>query len=201
MYPLAQPDRSPSRRVVLQSGLAGMLVLGFHVPARAVNEPEEPPDSTQGKFAPNAFIRIDRSGQTTLVMPQVEMGQGTYTAIPMIFSPRSSTPISKKWRWCTHHLTTSSMVIQYLAFRSPATRIPFGRSGSRCARQAQRRGSCWSRPRQNSGKWTRRVARHPMGSSVTRPADAQSATANSSMPQALSRSHKIHHSRTQRISH
>ena len=35
---------------------------------------------TDGKFAPNAFIRIDADGTTTLVMPQVEMGQGIYTA-------------------------------------------------------------------------------------------------------------------------
>src|SRR4029077_2526651 len=79
-------SRSSSRRTVMQGGLAGMLVLGFHVPARAMNEPEQPPDSTQGKFAPNAFIRIDRTGQTMLVMPQVEMGQGVYTAIPMILA-------------------------------------------------------------------------------------------------------------------
>jgi isoquinoline 1-oxidoreductase beta subunit len=86
MYSLVQVDHSPTRRSLLQSGLAGVFVLGFHLPARAVNEPEHPPDSTQGKFAPNAFIRIDRSGQTTLVMPQVEMGQGVYTAIPMILA-------------------------------------------------------------------------------------------------------------------
>ena len=86
MRSLEQLARSPSRRAVLRSGLAGAFVLGFHLPARAVNEPEQPPDSTQGKFAPNAFIRIDRSGQTTLVMPQVEMGQGVYTAIPMILA-------------------------------------------------------------------------------------------------------------------
>src|SRR5215472_8785790 len=86
MSPLNRLARSPSRRAVLQSGLAGAFVLGFHLPARAVNEPEQPPHSTEGKFAPNAFIRIDRSGQTTLVMPQVEMGQGTYTAIPMILA-------------------------------------------------------------------------------------------------------------------
>jgi len=78
--------RTPSRRTMLQSGLAGAFVLGFHLPARAVNEPEQPPDSTNGKFAPNAFIRIDRSGTTTLVMPQVEMGQGVYTAVPMILA-------------------------------------------------------------------------------------------------------------------
>ena len=41
---------------------------------------------TDGKFAPNAFIRIDHSGRTTLVMPQVEMGQGVYTSIPMILA-------------------------------------------------------------------------------------------------------------------
>ncbi|HKX07473.1 MAG TPA: xanthine dehydrogenase family protein molybdopterin-binding subunit [Stellaceae bacterium] len=51
-----------------------------------MNEPEQPPDNPAGQFAPNAFIRIDRSGKTTLVMPQVEMGQGVYTSIPMILA-------------------------------------------------------------------------------------------------------------------
>ena len=95
MYSLERRPRAPSRRAVLQSGLAGAFVLGFHLPARAVNEPEQPPDSTQGKFAPNAFIRIDRSGQTTLVMPQVEMGQGVYTAIAMILAEELDADFSK----------------------------------------------------------------------------------------------------------
>jgi isoquinoline 1-oxidoreductase subunit beta len=95
MYSLEQLARSPSRRAVVRSGLAGVFVLGFHLPARAVNEPEQPPDSTQGKFAPNAFIRIDRSGQTTLVMPQVEMGQGVYTAIPMILTEELDADFNK----------------------------------------------------------------------------------------------------------
>ncbi|MBV8752622.1 MAG: xanthine dehydrogenase family protein molybdopterin-binding subunit [Hyphomicrobiales bacterium] len=77
-----------SRRSVLQSGLAGGLVLAFPWPLRAapVNEPEQPPDHPDGQFAPNAFIRIDNSGKTTLVMPQAEMGQGVYTAIAMILA-------------------------------------------------------------------------------------------------------------------
>src|SRR5260370_11525899 len=75
-----------SRRTLLSSGLGGGVLLAFHVPVRAVNEPEQPPDDTAGKFAPNAFIRIDHSGKTTLVMPQVEMGQGTYTSISMILA-------------------------------------------------------------------------------------------------------------------
>jgi len=39
-----------------------------------------------GEYAPNAFIRIDRQGNVTLVMPQVEMGQGVYTSISMILA-------------------------------------------------------------------------------------------------------------------
>jgi isoquinoline 1-oxidoreductase beta subunit len=75
-----------SRRSLLTAGLAGGFVLAFHLPVRAFNEPVQPPDETAGKFAPNAFIRIDDSGKTTLVMPQVEMGQGVYTSIPMILA-------------------------------------------------------------------------------------------------------------------
>src|SRR6202047_4594786 len=75
-----------SRRRVLTTGLAGGFLLAFHLPLRAVNEPVQPPDDTAGKFAPNAFIRIDAGGKTTLIMPQVEMGQGIYTAIAMILA-------------------------------------------------------------------------------------------------------------------
>jgi isoquinoline 1-oxidoreductase beta subunit len=37
-------------------------------------------------FEPNAFIRIGGDGQIVLMMPYVEMGQGTYTAIPMLIA-------------------------------------------------------------------------------------------------------------------
>jgi isoquinoline 1-oxidoreductase subunit beta len=76
-----------SRRGVLTGGLAAGFLVAFHVPLRAaVNEPIQPPDDTSGKFAPNAFIRIDPKGVTTLVMPQTEMGQGIYTAVAMILA-------------------------------------------------------------------------------------------------------------------
>src|SRR5258706_10878146 len=75
-----------SRRALMTGGLAGGFLLAFHLPVRAVNEPVQLPDNTDGKFAPNAFIRIDHSGKTILVMPQVEMGQGVYTSIPMILA-------------------------------------------------------------------------------------------------------------------
>jgi isoquinoline 1-oxidoreductase subunit beta len=86
MHILEHPGLLPSRRTVLQTGFAGGFVLAFNLPTYAVNEPEQPPDGTAGKFAPDAFIRIDHAGKTTLVMPQVEMGQGVYTAVAMILA-------------------------------------------------------------------------------------------------------------------
>jgi isoquinoline 1-oxidoreductase beta subunit len=86
MAPHRENADALSRRAVLTSGLAGGFLLAFHVPLWAENEPVQLPDSTDGKFAPNAFIRIDAAGETTLVMPQVEMGQGIYTAVAMILA-------------------------------------------------------------------------------------------------------------------
>ncbi|MET4261829.1 isoquinoline 1-oxidoreductase beta subunit [Bradyrhizobium sp. S3.12.5] len=75
-----------SRRTLLTSGLATGFLLAFHLPLRAAaNEPEQK-DTTDGRFAPNAFIRIDETGRTVLMMPQVEMGQGVYTSIAMILA-------------------------------------------------------------------------------------------------------------------
>src|ERR1700694_2867086 len=84
----AKISDSVSRRALLTGGLAGGFLLAFHLPVRALapNEPVQPLDDTAGKFAPNAFIRIDSAGKTTLVMPQVEMGQGIYTGVAMILA-------------------------------------------------------------------------------------------------------------------
>ena len=84
-----------SRRTLLTGGLAGGFLLAFHVPVRAVNEPVQPPDDANGKFVPNAFVRIDPSGTTTLVMPQVEMGQGVYTSISMILAEELDADFSR----------------------------------------------------------------------------------------------------------
>ena len=85
-----------SRRALLTGGLASGVLLAFHLPLRAaINEPEQPADVTNGKFAPNAFIRIDETGRTILMMPQVEMGQGIYTAISMILAEELDADWSK----------------------------------------------------------------------------------------------------------
>ncbi|HWM61532.1 MAG TPA: molybdopterin cofactor-binding domain-containing protein [Rhizomicrobium sp.] len=64
-----------SRRNLLQASAAGVAIYGFHLPL-----------AQAAPFAPNAFIRIAGDGQVTLVMPQVEMGQGVYTSIAMIMA-------------------------------------------------------------------------------------------------------------------
>jgi isoquinoline 1-oxidoreductase beta subunit len=73
-----------SRRRFLQAGAAagGGLLLSLALPP--ANGEAAAPDANA--FTPNAFIRIDSSGQITLTMPYVEMGQGTYTAIPMLIA-------------------------------------------------------------------------------------------------------------------
>src|SRR5215831_8000987 len=73
---------NPSRRQLLQGALAGGFLLAFRVPLRAAAEGKEP----QYPFAPNAFIRIDKSGKVSFIIPQVEMGQATYTSLSMILA-------------------------------------------------------------------------------------------------------------------
>ncbi len=86
MHGIENVTATPSRRALLKGSLAAGFTFAFHLPVRAANEPEQAPDTTDGQFAPNAFIRIDHTGKTTLVMPQVEMGQGVYTAVAMILA-------------------------------------------------------------------------------------------------------------------
>jgi isoquinoline 1-oxidoreductase subunit beta len=75
-------DAALSRRGFLSAGLVvgGALVVGFHLPLAHGAQSGKP------VFAPNAFIRIDAHGKVTLIMPQVEMGQGIYTSIAMILA-------------------------------------------------------------------------------------------------------------------
>jgi isoquinoline 1-oxidoreductase subunit beta len=90
-------EKTPTRRAILRGGIAGGFVLAFHVPVASATAPNAatgaPP--APGPFAPNAFIRIDRAGKTTLVIPQVEMGQGVYTALAAIIAEELDADWSK----------------------------------------------------------------------------------------------------------
>src|SRR6266851_3363268 len=70
-----------SRRSFLRSGSAagGGLMLSLSLPLGASQ-------AAGASFTPNTFVRIGEDGQIVLTMPYVEMGQGTYTSIPMLIA-------------------------------------------------------------------------------------------------------------------
>src|SRR5437870_62824 len=72
-----------SRRQFLSASaaLGGGLLIGFRTGAAHTAE-----GAAGATFTPNAFIRIGADGQIILTMPYVEMGQGTYTSIPMLIA-------------------------------------------------------------------------------------------------------------------
>ena len=75
------------RRAFLRASVAfgGGLLLGFSAFEPGHGAPATG-KATPDVFVPNAFIRIGHDGQVTLVMPQVEMGQGTYTSLSMLIA-------------------------------------------------------------------------------------------------------------------
>jgi isoquinoline 1-oxidoreductase beta subunit len=82
--PAPIPDRNFSRRRFVQIAAASSsgLMLGLRLPFAS----DEAQAAGADGFAPNAFIRIGSDGQVVLTMPYVEMGQGTYTSVPMLIA-------------------------------------------------------------------------------------------------------------------
>jgi len=80
------------RRDFLKVSASGGLLLGFGLPVRA-----EIRDTltTNAPFAPNAFLRVDRTGKVTFVSPMIEMGQGTYTSLPMLIAEELEVDVDK----------------------------------------------------------------------------------------------------------
>src|SRR5712691_6276089 len=78
-----------SRRqfVVALAAAGGGLLVGFRIDGgQSLAAASEPASKAPAAFAPNAFVRIGTDGRITLIMNQVEMGQGMYTAMPMLIA-------------------------------------------------------------------------------------------------------------------
>ena len=83
MTPKTEIDRRSFLKASIVAG--GTLVFGISLPTRTRAEerlglPVEP----AADFQPNAFIKIGKDGKVTVVVGQVEMGQGVLTSLPMI---------------------------------------------------------------------------------------------------------------------
>ena len=110
----------PSRRGVLAGG---GIALAFLVTTKlqrafALGSPRLQPGDAEvaaldgnATFAPHAFLRIDREGPICLVMPSVEMGQGSHTGQATIMA-EAWTSASTNSSSTTHRRTSRSTPCQ-----------------------------------------------------------------------------------------
>ena len=116
----------------------GGLLLGVYLP-RSIGAKAQDADET---FAPNAFVRIRPDDSITLVMPQVEMGQGTYTSMSMLIAEELEVDLAK--------VGLEAAPAERQALCQSAPRLPGHRrfdigardSGSRCVARARPLASC-----------------------------------------------------------
>src|SRR5438876_887083 len=63
----------------LSVAASGGLLIGFYLPGMQ-------PEAQAATFAPNAFVRIGTDDSVTVIVNHSEMGQGVFTALPMILA-------------------------------------------------------------------------------------------------------------------
>ena len=78
-----------SRRdfVRVMAAAGGGLLLACRVDGKSHHTADSASGSMDGgppAFAPNAFVRVGTDDVVTIILPQAEMGQGVYTALPML---------------------------------------------------------------------------------------------------------------------
>lgn len=101
---------SPSRRRFMTIGATagGGLLFGFSLygcnkegdrkappPEHAVGAASTAATNRAPNLAPNAFISIDREGVVTMIVHKVEMGQGTWTSMPMLLAEELGINLAK----------------------------------------------------------------------------------------------------------
>ncbi|MBA3260218.1 MAG: xanthine dehydrogenase family protein molybdopterin-binding subunit [Gemmatimonadales bacterium] len=92
-------DAHPSRRDFLKTGalLGGGLVIAFVVPGARRFAGAQPAIRARGgaMFAPNAFLRVGSDDSVTVLLAHSEMGQGIWTALPMLIAEELDADWSK----------------------------------------------------------------------------------------------------------
>ncbi|HJW45034.1 MAG TPA: xanthine dehydrogenase family protein molybdopterin-binding subunit [Lysobacter sp.] len=90
----------PSRRQFLKTSavIGGGLVIAFVIPGAkrfASANPAAPAAAPSGAFTPNAFLRIGSDDSVTVQIAHSEMGQGIWTALPMLVAEELDADWSK----------------------------------------------------------------------------------------------------------
>ena len=78
-------DLSRRRFLSVSAAVGGGLLIGFTT-GPSIGAADAAQNVASPPFTPNAFVRIGSDGQVVMTMPYVEMGQGTYTSIPMLIA-------------------------------------------------------------------------------------------------------------------
>jgi isoquinoline 1-oxidoreductase beta subunit len=83
-----RPAQPPTRRVFLKATAAAGtgLTLGIFTAEAAAQAAKGAKATTSATFAPNAFLRIGADNTVTVIVKHVELGQGTYTGLPMLIA-------------------------------------------------------------------------------------------------------------------
>jgi len=111
----------------------GGLLLGCRVGDRSGTATVPP--RRHARLCANAFIRIGTDGRVTLVMNQVEMGQGAYTSMPMLMRK------SSRWGWTRSSSSTLRPTTSSTPTRSSAIKKRWIVVGARVLRAVTTRGS------------------------------------------------------------
>jgi isoquinoline 1-oxidoreductase beta subunit len=78
-------DLSRRRFLSVSAAVGGGFLIGFAT-GSSIGAADAAQSVAGPPFTPNAFVRIGSDGQVVMIMPYVEMGQGTYTSIPMLIA-------------------------------------------------------------------------------------------------------------------
>lgn len=92
----SEPKKHSRRRFLLGGlGVAGALIIGWGVmPPRQRLHGSSSLPAGEGEVRLNGWVKLGRDGTVTVAMPQCEMGQGVYTALPMLVAEEMDVPLS-----------------------------------------------------------------------------------------------------------
>ena len=136
---------SVSRRTFLKASAAagGGLLLSFAAPRQAAGRGQPSARPPRPDSRPTPSSGSIRTGPSTLIIQQVEIGQSTYTSMPMLIAEELEVALDQVH---LEHAPRRRRALRERTARIPGDRrLDFGadRLGRRCAGPAPPRAPCW----------------------------------------------------------